>query len=188
MFRFKIAMRQRLAATAVMTLALTTIVECIANIPRHTELNTRMARSTEPNHHAFSGNIVQKDKSQKNDMVAYASSKSAVLRLAGGVLFPETVLGRAVDDLIHSTRVAWMKITRQAPAENDGVSRRNKKLFAILGAGILSVNAFAFIFGATAIVPLSPMCLLLTIPFTYATILQVVWIPLPVSYMILIWL
>ncbi len=70
-----------------------------------------------------------------------------------------------------------MKIIRKAHAENQVVHRltprSENKLFAIFGTGILGVHYWALLFDKIAKIPTSPTWLFLTIPFTYATILQV---------------
>jgi hypothetical protein len=78
---------------------------------------------------------------------------------------------------------ALMKIIRKATAENQivlpnprfcfSIPRFENKLFAIFGAGALDVQACALIFDKIATISTSPTWLFLSIPFTYATILQV---------------
>jgi hypothetical protein len=156
------------------------LVHCVASITR--PMSGEIPLSREPYHRAWIGsNICIKPRTVTFEMDSYVQSEVIVLRLSGGGM---NFGNKIVDGLIVSARVkcaaAWMKIIRKATAENQVVPRfgfptpRSENiLFAIFGAGILGVHACALLFDKINTIPTSPTWLFLTIPFTYATVLQV---------------
>jgi hypothetical protein len=170
----------RLSAAAIVIFGLASCVEGIVGISSYTETRRGKPLTREQFRYACSGNNFKLCKKPVADVVdTFINSKSAVLRLSGG-FSPLRLFGQAVNGLIIWIRAAWMKITGQVPADNAGdfetrrCSRRNNKLFAILGTSILGVYLIARIFFKTVMVQSAPpMLLFLSIPFTYAAILQV---------------